>query len=308
MSGTAVGAWYRAIDTAVVDAYFAARLLDPAGAGSENQRCLRTDNRVSRRPSILVNPPLSEAAIAQRRSLVEALVAYEVAIVSRTTGEPQVDVAIAMSDAQKAAWALRVGARQHAAGDLFIEDLAAAFVTGVDRVAATHTTADLRQPVLETEPVVAKLMTILNSDVVQRRAQALNAARLDYDAWLEVYDARRTRKEVVSRSPVASIPRCFEPVLIANEAPLVSRDVAHDGLNFPGRQTIVMRLQTARARYDALKNANPEPLLGSLALLDAAAVGATEAPTSAASSTGSQALARFREAAQLLCKAAQPLK
>jgi hypothetical protein len=310
-SAAAVAAWYRALDTATIDAYFASRLLDPATAGKSSQRCLRTDNTVSTRASVLANPPLSEAAIAQRRYLIEALAAYGIAVASRASGKPPLDTELALNDARKAAWNLGGAARQHAAGDLFIEDLAAAFAGAVNSLANAPGKAALQQRTLKAKPVIAKLLTIANADVAARRGQALNAARLDYEAWLRVYDARRAlaTKGAAARTTAAPIPRCFEPVLASNDAPLVARDVAADRTAFPGRESIVARLRAAQDRYGALKNANIEALLTSVSDLNATALTAVGAPADSASAEALHAaLSRFRAAAQGLATAVRPLQ
>jgi hypothetical protein len=310
-SGPSVAAWYRALDISVVDAYFARRLLDPTSPGKNGERCLRTDNSVSTRPSALANPPLSDPAIAQRRYLVEALAAYGIALASLAVGEPQIDTAIAMSDAQKAAWNLSAAARQHSAGDLFIQDLAAAFAGAVNVSAEAPSKAVLWQRALDAKPAIEKLLTILNADVAARRAQALNAARLDYEAWLGVYDAHRTVaiNGAAARTTAAPLPRCFEPALASNDAPLAPRDVDADRTTFHGRESIVARLRAAKDHYNALQNANLEALLTSLSDLSAAAIAALGVPAGDASTQALyNALWRLREGAQRLATAVRPLQ
>jgi hypothetical protein len=301
---------YHAIDDAVIDAAAAGRLRSPSLAADGSQRCLRTDNRISTRAGVLTNPPLAESAIAQRKGLVEALAAYGVALGSLASGAPAAESAVALRSLQRAAFRLSVAAQQHATGDLFIEDLAAAFSSAVHHLATSHAKGDARRSVPQAKPTIEKLITILSSDVARRHAEALNAARLDYAGWLALYDVRRaspvTRTGV--HAPAAALPRCAEPVLSSDAAPLAARDVASDGASFPGREAMLARLQIARSRYDALSAADPKPLLAALAALDEAAISALSRRAGApALGALHDALARFRTAALQLSTASRPL-
>jgi hypothetical protein len=302
---------YHAIDDAVIDAAAADRLRSPSLAADGSQRCLRTDNHISTRARVLTNPPLAEPAIAQRKELVEALAAYGVALGSLASGKPAAENAAALNSLQRAASGLSAAAQHHATGDLFIEDLAAAFASAVHYLATSHANGDARLSVAQAKPTVEKLITILRSDVARRHAEALNAARLDYEGWLALYDVRRAPPVTPTgaHAPAAALPRCAEPVLSSSAAPLAAGDVASDGASFPGREAMLVRLQTARSRYDALLAADPKPLLAALAVLDEAAIGAlsrrADAPALAALH---DALARFRTAAQKLSTASRPLE
>jgi hypothetical protein len=301
---------YHAIDDAVIDAAAAGRLRSSSLA-ADGQRCLRTDNRISTRASVLTNAPLAESAIAQRKGLVEALAAYGAALGSFASGEPAAENAVALSSLQRAASGLSVAAHQHATGDLFIEDLAAAFSSAVHNLATSHAKGDARLSVPQAKPTIEKLITILSSDVARRHAEALNAARLDYAGWLALYDVRRASPvtRTGAHAPAAALPRCAEPVLSSNAAPLAARDVASDGASFPGREAMLARLQTARSRYDALLAANPKTLLAALAALDEAAISALSRRAGApALAALHDALACFRTAAQKLSTASRPLE
>jgi hypothetical protein len=305
VTGASLGTMYRAVDRAVIDAYLASALLDPARLVGASEHCTQTDNSISNRPSVLANPPLAEAAIAQRVSLAEALAAYAVAA-------PAVESALALSDVQRSAFELNVAAKQHAQGDLFIEDAAAAFAAAADRFAAAKGKSDVRQIVLETSPVIARLTTLLRSDVVREGSDAANAARLDYERWL-AYDsavgALPATRGAVAPATTLPIPRCLEPV-IPTYAESPSPDLAAPaGANVPGRGAVLARLDAARARYDVLRTASAGDLVAALAALNDAAMNALRAGSDAAAGAALQgALIRFRTAAQTLAASYAPLR
>jgi hypothetical protein len=312
VTGASLGTMYRAVDRAVIDAYLASALLDPARLVGASEHCTQTDNSISNRPSVLANPPLAEAAIAQRVSLAEALAAYAVAAASVASDAPAVESALALSDVQRSAFELNVAAKQHAQGDLFIEDAAAAFAAAADRFAAAKGKSDVRQIVLETSPVIARLTTLLRSDVVREGSDAANAARLDYERWL-AYDsavgALPATRGAVAPATTLPIPRCLEPV-IPTYAESPSPDLAAPaGANVPGRGAVLARLDAARARYDVLRTASAGDLVAALAALNDAAMNALRAGSDAAAGAALQgALIRFRTAAQTLAASYAPLR
>ena len=113
-------AMYRSINDAVIDSYVVDTLLDPSQRIGAAQPCVKTDNSIGSRPSALANPPLAEPAIAQRKYLAATLAAYGVAIASLAGNAPGVEVAIRLSDLNRAAFELNRAANIHAQGDLFI--------------------------------------------------------------------------------------------------------------------------------------------------------------------------------------------
>ena len=287
-TATSFAAMYRSINDAAIDSYVVDTLLDPSQRIGAAQACMRTDNSIGSRPSALVNPPLAEPAIAQRKYLVAALSAYGVAIAAPAGRASNAETAIALSDLNRAVFQLTRAANTHAQGDLFIDDPAASLATAADHLRAARSRNDVRRIVLDAGPTVTKLLAILRSDVVQRHNEANEAARADYARWLEYYEAVRGR----STAP-RPIPRCFAPAT----APTIANDVQNDGSNFPGRAAILARVNAARARYDAVRSFDPMPVLDALSALNDAAAG-----------DGVQAaLSRFLDAAQRLAKASAHL-
>ncbi len=310
LTSSSVGTMYRAVNVAAVDAYLANALLDPRQRIGPGQSCFKPDNSLSSRPSPLVNPPLAESSIAQRARLAEALAAYDIALGSFVNGEPAVASRVAVNDLQRAVFELGVAANAHAAGDLFIEDLTAELTASAGKLAAARDRNAARLIARDARPTVRKLIAVLAADVATRHAEALNAARADYESWLAYDEA--ARREVAGNEPAprtsAAIPRCFAPSVPQGAPSSAVSDVASDGPPFPGHDAILARLQAARDRYDALRSASPAELVSALSALDDATGTALESTGDGNAAAGVQtALQRFRDAAQALAKASQSL-
>ena len=304
---------YGAIDAAVIDAYLTGALLDPSQPVGATQACVKTDNSLGTRPSPLANPPLAAAAIAQRERLVEALAAYEVATASLASGAPPIETALALSDFKRAAFELSAAARAHPQDNLYIEEPAATLVTAAGQLNSTRDQAGVRRIVADTNPTIVKLFGILGSDVAQRRTEATNAARLDYERWLAYYDAVRLASTVGGATPHTMVPpaptaRCLGPAVPRYMGPPGARDVANDGATFAGRDAILARLQSARRRYDALQKADPRLLVAALSDLNDAVTKALAAPGDAAAAAALQgSLLHFRNTAVTLATSLRQL-
>lgn len=303
-------AMYRAIDDASIDAYAVGTLLDPSQKIGPEQACLGTDNRIAKRPSVLANPPLAAAAIAQRTNLVRTLSVYGAAIALLAGNAPNTEIAIALSDLNRSASELSISAESHAQGDLFIKDSAATLAAFAAHLPAARERSDTRQIVLDLNPTIEKLASVLGSDAALRQREAIRAARLDNQRWLAYYDAVRqasTSTTVQQKTPLP-IPRCYEPVIPSNFASPIASDVENDGANFVGRATILTRVEASRNRYNALQAMDLIAVLRALsALTDAATKDLTTETNASADPAVQAALLRFRNAAQNLAEASRPI-
>lgn len=303
-------ALYRSIDDAAIDSYVVDTLLDPSQQIGATQRCVKTDNSVGSRLTPLANPPLAEAAIAQRRYLVATLGAYGVAVASFAENARGAEIAIVLGDLNRAAFQLKRAANVHAQGDLFIEDPASLVASAGARLTVAQNRNDVRRIVLDAGPTVAKLLAILAADVVQRHDEAANETRRDYERWLEYYGAvrRDSASGGAKRNAAVPIPRCLAPVIPSASMQPIANDVENDGSSFTGRAAILARLETARKRYEAVRTLDTGPVLDSLSALNDAATKALSVPGDVASSTAVQAaLLRFSDAAQNLANASRQL-
>jgi len=310
LAAASLGATYRTINASAVDAYIAGALLDPTQPIGAGQRCLKTDNSVGSRSTPLANPALGESSIAQRTHLIETLAAYDVALASFVAAKPRIDSEVATAELQRAVLQLNVAANAHAPGDLFIEDLASKLTPVAAQMAGARSADDAREVALGATPTILKLLAILSADVTQWRARALAESRLDGAQWLSVYQTIRRATESNATQSAPSpipIPRCYEPLVPSNAAPIVD-DPSTDGATFPGRDSILAHLHAVSERDEALRAADPAAVLSSLSALNASLVKALKAPAGAAVAQTQSALLNFSAAAQALSAATLPLE
>lgn len=307
LTKTSFAALYGALNDATIDAYLVDGLLHPTPSGGTGEPCMKTDNSVASRPSVLANPPLAESSIAQRSRLIQALAAYDVAIASQVDNESHVGASIAISDLQRVAFALNAAANAHAQGDLFIEDPASRLAAAATKLLGARSRGDVKRIVLKANPIIVKLGNVLAVDVAQRHTEASNASRLDYERWLAYYIAIRrasSANHLTPQNTTAPIPRCFASDVPPNDGAPITDDMTNDGARFAGRDAILARLQTARDRYNALRNADPTLVLASLSNLNDSVIHVVDSPGDARATAALQnALARFRSAAQTLATA-----
>ncbi len=308
-SAAALGAVDRAVDDAAADAYVAAALLNPALPIGPAQPCVRTDNGVSSRVTVLANPPLAESSLAQRVRLFEALAYYETAQSALAADGQRVEAALALGDLQRAAAALEPAARAHAQGDLFIEDEARTLASAVAAIGSARSPSDARRAALAAQPAIAKLIGVSARDAAQQRDAALGASQAAYARWLadDAALGRAAANGGAGAPTPGPLPRCAEPLVPAADG-TPPPGIAAGGPNFPGRDALVQRLDAARARYDGLQAANPGPLFAALAALDDALAAAERAPGNpTALAAARTALDRFRSAADSFANAARAL-
>ena len=309
-TATAIGALYRSIDDATTDAYVAQTVLDPTLALGTSERCMNTDNRVSTRPSALMNPPLAASSIEQRARLVAVLGAYEVSIASLAGSASKIESVLDVRDLQRDVFELNAAANAHAQGDLFVEDAASKFGSIAAQL-GNGDRARAHSVVAAADPFIARLGTIFLADAAQHRAQALGVIRLEYEQWLAYYDAAR-RSAAPGRSTqnaaVRALPRCFTPRLPPSDASPVPLNAPDDATGFPGSEAILGRLQDARDRYNAVRSTDPIALWASLVALNVAAKNMLDSPDDERRTALRNALLRFQEAAQNLATATRPLE
>jgi hypothetical protein len=71
---------------------------------------------------------------------------------------------------------------------------------------------------VQADPTIAKLVTILRDDVGKRQREALSATRRDMQLWLAYYNDTSSGSE--RKKLRATVPPCSEPVIPDADAPL----------------------------------------------------------------------------------------
>ena len=251
----------RALDDATVEAYVLQTLMGGIETIGGTQTCVAADNSVSHRPSALANPPFSEESIQQREHLIRTLGVYGFveALVSR--GASRSELAVALANFQRAAFTLHAFANVHTSGDLFVDERAATLLALAKALRSAKNQATLKRIVAKGSPTIAKLITILRTDVSRRRREALSAAALEVALW-RAYGTESARGAL--QRP--GLPLCNGPVA-TNPDP-------HDQVppvpiaNMP--EAIRTGLKRAIGRAAALQAVNLNPFFSALLGLNAA--------------------------------------
>jgi len=237
---------FRTLDDATADAYVLRSVIDGDATVGGVQACMAADNRISRRPSPLANPPYSEASIQQRDRLLRALGAYEVAMSSIAAGAPE--AGLASANFQRAAFALGTVANVHTQGDLFIDQDAAGLTSLAARLRDAPDEASRQTLAKRADPLISKLIGILRDDVAKRRLEALVATRREIDlrlTYAALVASRATRPE-----HHAVLPRCSSPTVPVLQ-PTTAQTAAAPSSASATDQTSVGQ---ARARAAALES------------------------------------------------------
>jgi len=174
--------YYQVENTAAANAYVEKMRMNGLPTDGA-QTCRLTTGALSRRPSVLANLPFSTVAIRQREAAVAAVGAYLVAVTAVADGSSADSIAAAIGDLKARAIDLRQAARRHGQGDLFIEDIAAAFASGVESL---NEISERLQKVREFRMVDAplrRLMAVVKADAARQRTAATAATTLAYAVW-----------------------------------------------------------------------------------------------------------------------------
>ena len=189
---------FRDLDDATGEAYVL-QTLGTSGQVGAAQPCMGADNRMSRRPSALANPPYAEASINQRGRIVRALGAFAILKTALAHAKSVADVAPEIANFQAAAFELNVAANVHAQGDLFIDEGASDLVALGTQLHAQANPRGMQMQAMTASLAIDKLIGIARDDIEKRRLEA---------TYLSQVNANRTLEQ---RS--AHVPQCGEPVI-----------------------------------------------------------------------------------------------
>ncbi|GAC1496553.1 MAG: hypothetical protein NVS1B2_17170 [Vulcanimicrobiaceae bacterium] len=259
----ALGRYYEAVNDGVRDAYVSRALARRTRPGA-SERCRLPSGGSSTRPTVLANPVLARAAVAQRVRLASTIGAYETMLVAMSHGFESPEVRDAARDVQQELVGLRAAANTHAQGDLFLEDAVHALSDESGRFTQGGDHAERLRAITGADITVRKLIGILATDVARQRVDTVDAAALAYRETLSY--ARRARAPAApSRKRVSEdVPFCSEPAIYARG------DSATTGSLEPIATDAIVgeRIGRAKKRLDAVRNADPASLVAALAALD----------------------------------------
>jgi len=174
--------YYQVENTAAVDAYgerMRANGLPTEGA----QTCRLPTGALSHRPSVLANPPFSTVAIRQREAAVAAIGNYMAAVTAVADGASADTIAAVIVALKSRATDLQQAARRHDQGDLFIEDIASAFDTGVESLNENSERLQIVRRLRIVDAPVRHLMAVVNADAARQRTATTAATTLAYTVW-----------------------------------------------------------------------------------------------------------------------------
>jgi len=279
------GQYYRVENHAVTAAYVERSRANGRSAG-RSEPCLLPDGSVSRRPSVVANPPLSEAAIRQREDSVAAIESYLDALVAFTDDSAPDMGSGRIADLRDRAADLQRAARNHDRGDLFIEDTASALGRAVKKLNDGSAGPSLVPAFEAVDTPLRKLISIMTADAERQRADTVDATTLAYEVW------REQLRRMPSQGPSAP-PFCSEPAIFRRPGPIAAKRPA---------EARGARLWSTMA---AARDADPEPVLRAMASLDDAEMRLlTAPPDSEAAGRAVIARARLEQAARAFVRAA----
>jgi len=178
----AFGRYYQIENTAAANAYVE-RMRANGLPTDRAQTCRLATGALSRRPSVLANPPFSPVAIRQRETAVAAIGTYITVVTAVADGVSAEKIAAAIADLKAGATDLQQAARRHAQGDLFIEDIASAFDSGVQRLNEISERLQKVQKFRMVDASVQRLMAVLKEDAARQRTATTAATTLAYAVW-----------------------------------------------------------------------------------------------------------------------------
>jgi len=202
--------YYLVENTAAADAYVERMRANGLPTGGA-QTCRLPTGALSRRPSALANPPFATVAIRQREAAVAAVGAYIIAVTAVADGASADKIAAAIADLKARATDLQQAARRHDQGDLFIEDIASAFDTGVESLSETSERLQKVRRLQMVDAPVRRLMAVVKADAAQQRRATTAATTLAYTVWRSGQHAGARRGDSRDTEP----PFCSEPVIFA---------------------------------------------------------------------------------------------
>jgi hypothetical protein len=257
---------FRALNEATAHVYVLEGLLRGATTtASGAQECLTSENRVSQRPSPLVNAPYAEVSMQQRNRLIQALGAYEAVRTANARDAPRAELDVALAEFQSMANELNAVAAIHRSGDLFVDEGAATLVALGARLRTAKDRATIDALCNQFRPTVAKLIGILRADVGRRLREASNATQSEIDLWLTYARAAASGKRAHRSAP---LPSCGEPVVPGAPAINVHRPSASTLDALP--KATRAKLADAQRRSHALMALHLDPFFAALLDLDAA--------------------------------------
>jgi len=220
------------------------------------QTCRLATGVLSRRPSVLANPPLSTVAIRQRESAVAAVGAYITAVMAVAEGASADNIAAAIADLRTRATDLQQAARRHDQGDLFIEDVASAFGKGLESLNENSERLQRVRQLRMVDAPVRYLMSVVKADAARQRTATTAAATLAYTVWRSGQHAGAGRDTSRDTEP----PFCSEPAIFPQLDSVGSVADAGRPTNPHGA-----RLWSA---MNAARGADPVSVLSAMASLD----------------------------------------
>jgi hypothetical protein len=172
---SATSAFYGGIDRAQQQTYVLEKGLFPAQRLGDAEPCDRVDNTRSTVPSVVLAPPYSAAAVAQRADLAGALAAYVEGVTEVLTSHGHSRSPL-FGDLGRATQRLAKSAARHPRGDLFIAAQAQQLHAAVERLGPVRTDpAQARAIAVATGPLVASLAAVLQRDAASAQTVARDA-------------------------------------------------------------------------------------------------------------------------------------
>lgn len=187
---SALGRYYAAANAAVDDAYVARARRNRLPVG-RSEDCRLASGARSTRPTVLDEPLIPQASIAQRETVFVTIGAYETARAARLAPANATEVRRVDQTLQRDVAALVRVANVHERDDLFIDEAAAALAHEPSPNAMGH--------------IVGDLFAILRTDVRRHRGDVRDAAALAY-------------RQSVPQPRSSEMPSCSEPTIFARGA------------------------------------------------------------------------------------------
>jgi hypothetical protein len=251
----AFGSYYRAENDGVVDAYIERSQRNGLPV-SRVERCLLATGALSRRPSILANPPVSPSAIRQRSAAVAAIGAYLSTLAAVAGGSDEGVIVASLANLRSQATDLRRAANVHDQGDLFLEDTASQIDEDINPLNNDSERAQIARQLRAIEAPIRRLTAILAADVDRQRVDTVDAATLAFDLW----QARLQGKPSAAAHTRTGPPFCSEPSIF-------QRPNSVSGGVMPGKPADP-RGARLWSRMEAVRSADPDSLLRAMSALD----------------------------------------
>jgi hypothetical protein len=247
--------YYQAENDGTSDAYSERSQAHGLTAG-RTETCRLPTGALSKRPTVLANPPISPSAIRQREALVAAIGAYLSTLMAVAGGSSTDVISASLADLKSQTVHLQKAANEHDQGDLFVEDAAAELGNAIDGLKIPER-AQMTRKLHVTDAIVRHLTAILAADVARQRVDTIDATTLAYDVWLSRLHATRSAGDHLQGG---GPPFCSEPAIFDRSGSQGDGAKENPSLDPRGAQL--------RYRMNAARGADPASVLRAMTELD----------------------------------------